>query len=111
PESDPSAPPAAVQEPRPEPPTAEVSESLKQRGLAYLVVHSTAPHAGVYVNTKPRGKVEEKLTVACGSKFVSVGVPSNHGGEPLWVAPGKLTDIPCGGQVEMTMDPRALRTR
>jgi serine/threonine-protein kinase len=110
--SEPSVAPDESPAPSSEPsPADDTSETMKQRGLGYLTVHSAAAHANVYVNLKLRGKVEERLTVACGSKFVSIGVPANSRGEPAWLAPGKMMLIPCGGPLETTMDPRALRTR
>ena len=111
PESEPSAAPAPSSASSSEPSPGDVlSEALQQRGLGNLTVHSSAPHANVYVNLKPRGKVEEKLTVPCGNKFVSIGVPASGGGEPVWLAPGKMMLIPCGGPLEATMEPRALRS-
>jgi serine/threonine-protein kinase len=103
-------PPAVSAAPSAEPAADDISESLKQRGLGYLTVHSSAAHATVYVNLKPRGKPDEKLTVQCGNRFVSIGVP-NGTAEPAWLAPGKTMVVPCGGSLEMTMDPRALRVR
>jgi serine/threonine-protein kinase len=94
-----------------EPAADDFSDELKQRRLGYLTVHSAAAQADVYVNLKLRGKVEEKLTVSCGSQFVSIGVPFGSRGEPSWLAPGKTMLIPCGGPLEVTMDPRALRAR
>jgi hypothetical protein len=104
--SAPSPEPAAADEPG-EPPTGgEVSEELKQRGLGYLTVHSSAQHASVYVNLKPRGKVEERLTVPCGNRFVSIGVPFGRSGEPSWLAPGKMMLVPCGGPLNDDGPPR-----
>jgi hypothetical protein len=111
PASEPPAAPAAIAAPSSEPPPDDFSEEMKQRGLGYLTIHSAAAHANVYVNMKLRGRVEEKLTVACGNKFVSIGLPANARGEPMWLAPGKMMLIPCGGPLETTMDPRALRSR
>jgi len=113
PASDPAATASASSESSPEPaPADDFSDDLKQRGLGYLTVHSSIPRANVYVNLKARGKVEEKLTVPCGNRFVSIGLPpASHGAEPLWLAPGKMMLVPCGGPLETTMEPRALRTR
>lgn len=102
-----SAAPSAEQPPLPE----EVSNALIQRGLGYLTVHSSAPHANVYVNLKSYGRVEDRLTVPCGNRFVSIAVPANHPGEPLWLAPGTMVPIPCGSSFETTMNPRPLRAR
>jgi serine/threonine-protein kinase len=112
PESAPTAAPSPDPTPSAEAPAADdFSEDMKRHGLGYLIVHSAATQADVYVNLKLRGKVEEKLTVPCGSRFVSIGVPYGSRGEPSWLAPGKTMIIPCGGPLEVTMDPRALRTR
>jgi serine/threonine protein kinase len=111
-EDDPEAAPATSTASSSEPaPADDFSDELKRRGLGYLTVHSSAQHANVYINLKPRGKVEEKLTVHCGNQFVSIGLPASHGDEPMWLAPGKMMFVPCGGPLETTMDPRALRTR
>jgi serine/threonine protein kinase len=112
PESEPAAESSESPVPSAEPPPAdEFSEELKERKLGYLTVHSAAPNANVYVNLKSRGKIEEKLTVPCGDRFVSIGVPVPPSGEPMWLAPGKMMNIPCGGPLEVTMDPRALKPR
>jgi hypothetical protein len=108
-EQEPAPAPSATAATSAEPPAEEFSESLKQRHLGYLTVHSSAPHATVYVNLKARGKIDEKLTVPCGNRFVSIGVQT-HTGEPSWLAPGKSFVIPCGGPLEITMDPHALRS-
>jgi serine/threonine protein kinase len=111
-ESEPTAEPSASPAPSAEPPPPdEFSQELKERKLGYLTVHSAAPSANVYVNLKSRGKIEEKLTVPCGDRFVSIGVPLPPSGEPMWLAPGKMMNIPCGGPLEVTMDPRTLRPR
>jgi hypothetical protein len=106
PEPEPSAQASASPAPSAEPPADEFSEELKQRKQGWLTVHSAAPSASVYVNLKPRGKIEEKLTVSCGDRFVSIGVPLPPSGVPMWLAPGKSVSIPCGGPLEMTMDPQ-----
>src|SRR5262249_48497963 len=108
PESERTALPTTNAIPSAEPsPADDFSEELKKKKLGYLIVHSSAPQANVYVNLKLRGKVEEKLTVPCGNRFVSIGVPYGIRGEPSWLAPGKSMPIPCGGPLEMTMDPQA----
>jgi hypothetical protein len=88
-----------------------ISEELLEKKLAYLTVHSSAPHAKVYVNLKLYGRIDDKLTVPCGTRFVSIGLQANRAAEPLWLAPGKMMPLPCGGSFETTMDPRALRSR
>jgi serine/threonine-protein kinase len=95
-----------------QPPLADdVSDSLTQRGLGYLTVHSSAQRANVYVNLKPYGRTEDRLTVPCGNRFVSIAVAANRPGEPLWLAPGTMVPIPCGASFETTMNPRPLRPR
>jgi hypothetical protein len=58
---------------------------------------------------KRYGAAEEKLIVPCGKRFVAIGVPIRGRDEPVWLAPGKSTEIPCGASVEMTMNPRRVR--
>jgi hypothetical protein len=112
PEPEPAAEPSAIPVPSAEPPPAdEFSEDLKQRKLGYLTIHSSDPRANVYVNLKRRGMIDEKLTVRCGDRFVSIGVPLPPTGVPMWLAPGKNMVVPCGGQLEMTMDPQMPPTR
>jgi hypothetical protein len=93
----PSTLPAPVDKPRPPP------------GFGFLMVHSAAPWANVYVSLVKYGRAEGMLTVPCGKRFVSIGVPTRKGREPIWLAPGEMTMIPCGGLLEMTMDPRKVR--
>ena len=110
PEPEPAAEPSSTPAPSAEPsPADEFSEDLKRRKLGYLTVHSSDPRAYVYVNLKRRGKIDEKLTVPCGDRFVSVGVPLPPTGVPMWLAPGKSMLVPCGGPLEITMDPQTLR--
>ena len=86
------------------------SEDLMLRGFGVLTVHSTGSHASVYVMFKKYGLVEEKLVIPCGKHFIGIGVPARPSRkEPTWLAPGKLTDIPCGGSLEMTMNPRRVK--
>jgi hypothetical protein len=104
----------AVGEPAPvapELPSTEgtFSEDLMRRGLGFVTVHSAEPHANVYVMFRRYGAVEEKLMIPCGKRFIGIGLPARDRQEPTWLAPGKLTNIPCGGSVEMTMNPRRLR--
>jgi hypothetical protein len=94
----------------PPPPLDEsTKKSLLKRGLGLLTVHSTAPHASVYVNLKVLGSAEEMLTVPCGKQFVSIGIPPRRPGPPIWLAPGKSIIVPCGAAFEATLNPRALR--
>ena len=99
-ESAPSAPP---------PEEVDDSKSMKQRGLGYLIVHSTASRANVYINLRLAGALEEKLSVPCGKRFVSIGIPAGRPAKLVWLAPGKMMFVPCGGALETTMNPRALR--
>ena len=94
----------------PPPPLDEsTKKSLLKRGFGLLTVHSTAPHASVYVNLKVLGGPEERLTVPCGKQFVSIGIPPRRPGPPIWLAPGKSIIVPCGAAFEATLNPRALR--
>jgi hypothetical protein len=111
PPTEPPAQPSAGPAPSAEPPAEEFSEDLKKRKLGYLTVHSSDPRANVYVNLKRRGMIDEKLTVPCGDRFVSIGVPLPPTGVPMWLAPGKSMLIPCGGPLEMTMDPQPINPR
>jgi serine/threonine protein kinase len=78
-------------------------------GFGLLTVHSTASHASVYVDQKLSGSPEEKLSVRCGKRFVSIGIPARLNAKPTWLAPGKMMVIPCGAALETTMNTRALR--
>jgi hypothetical protein len=78
-------------------------------GFGLLTVHSTASLASVYVDQKLSGSPEEKLSVRCGKRFVSIGVAARLNSKPTWLAPGKTMVIPCGAVLETTMNPRALR--
>jgi hypothetical protein len=111
-------PPSAAVEPLPvEEPATDDSpleeggspESLARRGLATVTVHSVATYASVYVMPGRYGKVEQPLTVPCGNKFLAIGVPTPGRKEPVWLAPGRKILIPCGGTLDVTMNPRALR--
>jgi hypothetical protein len=88
-----------------------ISEDLKARGLGTVTVHSTGTHGSVYVMFTKYGQVENKIIVPCGKRFIGVGVPRRDSKEPTWLAPGSLVEIPCGGSVEMTMNPRRVDDR
>jgi len=84
--------------------------ALKKRHLGHLTVHSVARYAKVYMMFNKLGPVEETLTVACGQRFIAIGLPPRRGrSEPVWLAPGQSTSIPCGGSLTVTMNPRRLR--
>ena len=84
--------------------------ALKKRHLGHLTVHSVARYAKVYMMFNKLGPVDETLTVACGQRFIAIGLPPRGGrGEPIWLAPGQSTLIPCGGSLTVTMNPRRLR--
>jgi hypothetical protein len=85
-----------------------ISEDLSGRGLAYLTVHSTGQHASVYVLLTKYGAIENKLLVPCGRRFIAIGVPRRESKEPTWLAPGKYLEIPCGGSIELTMNPKRI---
>lgn len=78
-------------------------------GFGHLTVHSTSPHANVYVMLKKYGPVEETLAIPCGKRFIAIGIPLHDRKEPVWLAPGKSTEIPCGGSLEMTINPRRVK--
>jgi eukaryotic-like serine/threonine-protein kinase len=94
--------PSAAPEGLSAPPTLEP-------GFGRLTVHSTASHANVHVDLKPYGSPGENLSVPCGKRFVSVGIPARRTGKPVWLAPGKMIVIPCGAAFETTLNPRPLR--
>jgi hypothetical protein len=87
----------------------EPSDALLQRGVGYLTVHSSTPHASVYMMFTRLGPVEERLIIPCGKRFIGVGRPVRDRKEPVLLAPGKMIEIPCGGSLEVTMNPRMLR--
>jgi hypothetical protein len=76
------------------------------KGFGYLTVHSSISYAFVYVHLARYGKVEKRLTVRCGKRFLSLGLPKAAGGEPTWYAPSRTVDIPCGKELEVTMMPK-----
>jgi hypothetical protein len=69
-------------------------------------VHSSISYAFVYVQLARYGKVEKRLTVRCGKRFLSLGLPKATGGEPTWYAPSRTVDVPCGKELEVTMMPK-----
>ena len=76
------------------------------KGFGYLTVHSSIPQAYVYVQLLRYGHVERRLTVRCGKRFVSLGMPKATGGEPTWFAPSRTVDVPCGASLDITMMPK-----
>ena len=76
------------------------------KGFGYLTVHSSNRYAYVYVQLIRYGQVERRIIVRCGKRFVSLGAPRPTGGEPIWYAPSRTVDIPCGGSVDVTMMPK-----
>src|SRR5262249_54758166 len=107
-----AAPAAEIPSPEAPPTAAEAAdsrESLAQRGVGLVTVNSLASYANVYVMFTRYGKVGEPLEIPCGKRFISVGVPWRGRPEPIWLAPGRMTVVPCGGSIEMNMNPRALR--
>ena len=76
------------------------------KGFGYLTVHSSISYAYVYVQLARYGKVEKRLTVRCGKRFLSLGLPKATGGEPTWYAPSRTVDVPCGKELEVTMMPK-----
>jgi hypothetical protein len=90
-------------------PLTRPSDAPLPRGSGYLTVHSSTPHASVYMVLTRLGAVEERLIIPCGKRFVGIGRPMRDRKEPVWLAPGKTIEIPCGGSLEVTMNPRILR--
>jgi len=76
------------------------------KGFGFVTVHSTIGYAYVYVQLFRYGHVEHRLTVRCGKRFLSLGLPKPSGGEPTWFAPSRTVDVPCGSSVEITMNPK-----
>ena len=76
------------------------------KGFGFVTVHSSIGYAWVYVQLFRYGKVERRLTVRCGKRFLSLGNPRPGGGEPIWYAPSRTIDVPCGGAIEVTMMPK-----
>jgi serine/threonine-protein kinase len=108
----PAAPAAkvAAQAPVPASTGGEFSAALKRRNLGHLVVHSSARYAQVFMGPYKIGRVDENMTVVCGKRFIAIGLPPRRGRrEPVWLAPGTSTIIPCGGTVTLTLNPRRLR--
>ena len=68
--------------------------------FGFLTVHSPAPGAFVYVHLLRYGKVEDRLIVPCGRRFVSIGFPNFKKHEPTWLAPSQIINVPCGGSAE-----------
>jgi hypothetical protein len=88
----------------------DFSLALRKRHLGRLTIHSLASYAKVYMMFTKYGKVEERLTVPCGRRFMAIGLPApTPHREPIWLAPGETIDIPCGGSLEVTMNPRKVR--
>jgi hypothetical protein len=85
------------------------SNELAERGLGYVTVHSPDPRASVYLMLTRYGLVEEKLPVPCGKRFIGIGFPVAGKKEPTWLAPGKKIEVPCGGAIELTINPRMLK--
>jgi hypothetical protein len=102
-------PPAAAAATESPPAEEDAPEDLMRRGLGALTVHSTGTHASVYVMLKKYGSVEDKLLIPCGKRFIGIGVPVRDRKEPVWLAPGKSMEIPCGGSIETTMNPRQVK--
>jgi serine/threonine-protein kinase len=106
----PAVPTKGAKAPLPASTDGEFSMSLKKKHLGHLTVHSSAPYAKVYMMLNKLGRVEEKMTVVCGQRFISIGLPPRPGrAEPTWLAPGQSVHIPCGGSLTVTMNPRRVR--
>jgi len=90
------------------PPRQDEADTSLQPGFAFITVHSSKP-ARVYVMMKSYGLVEEKLAIPCGRQFVSIGIPVRGRKQPVWLAPGKMLQVPCQESMELTMNPRPLK--
>jgi hypothetical protein len=101
--------PAVAEAPESPPAQETAPEDLMRQGLGALTVHSTGARASVYVMLKKYGAVEDRLLIPCGKRFIGIGVPVRDRKEPIWLAPGKSMEIPCGGSIEMTMNPRQVK--
>ena len=77
--------------------------------FGFLTVHSPVPNSFVYVHLLRYGKIEDRLIVPCGRRFVSIGFPNFKKHEPTWLAPSQIINVPCGGSAEATILPRKLR--
>jgi hypothetical protein len=98
--------------PLPAPTSAPAVPAAAPASMGYLTVHSTSPYAGVYLGSRKYGRIDQKLLVRCGERFVAIGLPRHgNGREPIWLAPGKTIDVPCGGSLDMKMNPRRLRPK
>jgi hypothetical protein len=100
--------PPAADTPEPSSTADTSSDDAIPPGFGVLTVHSGS-HASVYLMFKKYGPVEERLVVPCGKRFIGIGLPVRDRIEPTWLAPGKMTDIPCGGSLEVTMNPRRVK--
>jgi hypothetical protein len=69
--------------------------------LGYLLVHSAAEEAYVYVSGRLAGPVGEKLRVSCGVRPVRLGT------KPLskWLGPIKAVAVACRRVTSVDMDP------
>jgi hypothetical protein len=87
-------------------------QDLRRRGLGYLTVHSTSPYAGVYLGSRKYGRIDQKLLVRCGERFLAIGLGRHgNGKDPVWLAPGKTIEVPCGGSLDVSMNARRLRPK
>ena len=105
-----TAPPAPAPAPAP---TSDVAlpapaGDYNKTKFGFLTVHSPVPGSFVYVHLLRYGKVEDRLIVPCGRRFVSIGYPIFKKHEPTWLAPSQIINVPCGGSAEATILPRKL---
>jgi serine/threonine-protein kinase len=99
---------AAPSPPVPEPSLPLPAGDYNKTKFGFLTVHSTVPYGFVYVHLLRYGKVEDRLIVPCGKRFVSIGIPNFKKHEPTWLAPSEIINVPCGGSAEATILPRKI---
>jgi serine/threonine-protein kinase len=94
--------------PTPEPSLPSPVGDYNKTKFGFLTVHSSVPYGFVYVHLLRYGKLEDRLIVPCGKRFVSIGIPNFKKHEPTWLAPSEIINVPCGGSAEATILPRKI---
>jgi serine/threonine-protein kinase len=95
--------------PAPEPVLPLPAGDYNKTKFGFLTVHSTVPYGFVYVHLLRYGKVEDRLIVPCGKRFVSIGIPNFKKHEPTWLAPSQIINVPCGGSADATILPHKVQ--
>jgi hypothetical protein len=49
------------------------------------------------------------MEIPCGKRFVSIGTPKGKGADATWLAPSQNVTIPCGGSIDITMNPKPIK--